>query len=69
MHLIGVRWGSPVNRLTVKCNCGLTIDWPANVSLVTCPRCRYAELWHSVDPKPASGPWSEPVMENRIRCR
>lgn len=64
MNIVHVRWSIPVNRLTVICDCGCSIDWPSNVSLVRCPRCGRQELWHDVDPKPQSGPWSEPVMRN-----
>lgn len=65
MKLVDVRWAVPVNRLTVKCDCGCTINWPSNVSLVVCP-CGRRELWHDVEPKPRFGPWSEPVMRSAI---
>ena len=62
MQLRDVRWASSVNRLTVACDCGAVLDHPSNVSLVVCPMCGRYELWHSVDPRPQEGPWSEPVM-------
>jgi hypothetical protein len=67
VKLVDVYWALPVNRLRVVCDCGSHIDTPSNFSLAICPRCRRAELWHSVDPRPVSGPWSEPVMENVVR--
>jgi hypothetical protein len=63
MRLVDVSWAQPVNRLVVRCDCAMEFIWPSNVSLAQCPVCRRAELWHSVDPRPESGPWSEPVME------
>jgi hypothetical protein len=62
MRLVDAFWALPVNRLWVICDCGEILGHPSNVSLVTCPTCRRAEFWHGVDPKPSSGPWSEPVM-------
>jgi hypothetical protein len=66
MHLIDVYWSLPVNRIRVLCDCGRTLDHPTNVSLVVCPQCRRFELWHSIEPRPQSGPWSEPVMQHRV---
>jgi len=34
------------NRLWVLCNCGRIIDHPTNISLVECPTCNLADLWH-----------------------
>ena len=53
-----------INFLAVSCECGCDFVWPTNVSLARCPQCQKEELWHSVDPKPKKGPWSEPEMEN-----
>jgi hypothetical protein len=69
MTLINVRWGLPVNTLVVFCDCGEILYRPSNYSLVECPVCRRRELWHSVEPKPLSGPWSEPVMTNLVLTR
>lgn len=66
MRLVDARWALPVNRLAVVCDCGVMLDHPSNVSLVTCPACGRAELWHSVDPRPNAGPWSEPVMQRAM---
>jgi len=66
MKLIDAYWALPVNRLRIICDCGITLDHPSNVSLVLCPGCQRAELWHGVDPAPHHGPWSEPVMENQV---
>jgi len=63
MLLTDVYWSLPVNRIRVLCDCGQLLDHPTNVSLVVCPECQRFELWHHVDPKPESGPWSEPVMQ------
>jgi hypothetical protein len=67
MRLVDARWALPVNRLTVVCDCGVTLDRPSNISLVQCPLCRRAELWHSVDPVVPGRMWSEPVMRNEGR--
>lgn len=65
--LIDVGWAWPVNVLAIVCEpCGVGFRWPSNVSLVKCPRCGVQELWHEVEPKPATGPWSEPVMMNLV---
>ena len=62
MTLMDVMWALPVNVISVVCDCGHGFIHPTNYSLARCPRCGRAELWHSVDPAPQSGPWSEPVM-------
>jgi uncharacterized Zn finger protein (UPF0148 family) len=68
MRLIDVRWNSYVNMLTIACDrCAIVFVWPSNIGLVECPICRQGQLWHSVEPKPNTGPWSEPVMENCVR--
>jgi hypothetical protein len=51
-----------VNILAIICDCGVSFVWPSHVSLAECPGCQKRELWHDVEPKPATGPWSEPVM-------
>jgi hypothetical protein len=66
MTLLAVEAASPVNLLLVQCNCSLVFRWPSNISVVHCPLCARRELWHSVDPKPEKGPWSLPVMENKV---
>jgi hypothetical protein len=66
MKLVDVMWSTPVNVISVVCDCSAGLIHPARISLVTCPYCGRQELWHAVDPKPASGPWSERVMDNEI---
>jgi hypothetical protein len=60
MQLIDVYWTHHVNRLRVRCDCGVLLDRPSNVSLVECSNCGCQELWHGVDP--AEGIWAHPVM-------
>jgi hypothetical protein len=52
----------PVNLLAITCDCGVKFAWLSSVSLAQCPFCGKQELWHDVDPKPSSGPWSERAM-------
>lgn len=66
MTLINVYWAWPVNILEVYCDCGQRLLRPSNYSLVECSWCGRRELWHSVEPKPEQGPWSEPVMANHV---
>jgi hypothetical protein len=66
MVLVDVLWSFPVNTLIVECACGITFFWPSNYSVVRCAKCNSQMLWHSVDPKLKSGPWSLPVMEHRL---
>jgi hypothetical protein len=63
MVLFDVYWTPEVNRLRIRCDCSALIDHPSRFSLVRCPRCHRAELWHAIEPRPNDGPWSEPVME------
>lgn len=53
---------TPTNIVGVHCDCGVFFAWPSHISLATCPGCNRQDLWHAVDPRPESGPWSEPVM-------
>lgn len=55
------------NVLIIRCDCGTKFAAPSDISLVKCPGCSCEELWHGVDPKPLSGEWSEPVMENLVK--
>jgi hypothetical protein len=64
MMLLDVYWSLPVNRLVIQCDCGITFDAASNYSVVRCPRRGKVELWHSVDPRASSGPWSLPVMQH-----
>lgn len=66
MILMDSMWALPVNVLSIVCEeCNVGFIHPTNYSLVRCPRCGIAELWHEVAPRPSSGPWSEPIMERR----
>lgn len=62
MKLLDVRWSLPVNKLIVLCDCGLLMEHPSNYSVVRCCHCNRQELWHAIEPKPQTGPWSLPVM-------
>lgn len=55
--------GTITQVLAVKCDCGVHFAWPSHVSTAECPGCGRQELWHKVEPRPETGPWSAPVME------
>lgn len=65
MKLIDAYWTPGVNHLWVACDCGALLNHPSKVSLCQCPKCGRAELWHGIDPRPASGPYSESVMQSQ----
>jgi predicted RNA-binding Zn-ribbon protein involved in translation (DUF1610 family) len=67
MTLLDVYWTPHVNHLRIACDCGATLDHPSRVSLVRCPVCGRAELWHGIEPRPEAGPWSEPVMASAVQ--
>jgi hypothetical protein len=69
MTLVDVRWGYPVNVITVLCDCGQTLYRPSNYSQVWCLACGRKEYWHSCDPKPKRGRWSGKVMANLVLTR
>jgi hypothetical protein len=69
MTLINVYWTPRINMLVVFCDCGEILHRPSNYSMVQCPVCRRAQLWHDGDPKPKKGRWSEPVMTNLVLTR
>jgi hypothetical protein len=65
MTLVDVLWDAHSNVLVVEC-CGARFTAPAWRSPVRCPQCGVVELWHGVEPKPTTGPWSLPVMKRHI---
>jgi predicted RNA-binding Zn-ribbon protein involved in translation (DUF1610 family) len=66
MILFDVIWQEDVNWLMIYCNCGIVLKRRSNYSAISCPMCGRVELWHSVQPKPADGPWSLPEMKIRL---
>lgn len=46
MILKNVKWTYFVNVLCIKCDCGEEFEYPANYSLVECPKCKNKEVWH-----------------------
>jgi hypothetical protein len=66
MQLIDVYWTAYVNRLVIRCDCGISFDGPSNYSVQQCPACGRLELWHGVQPK--LGDWDYPVMQNAVTC-
>ena len=46
MNLVNIYWTPIVNMLQIECDCGNHFDYPANYSLVECPKCHYKEFWH-----------------------
>jgi DNA-directed RNA polymerase subunit RPC12/RpoP len=67
MKLIDAYWTPSFNRFLILCDCGAMLDHSSRVSLVICPTCGRRNLTHGVEPRPRSGPWSEPVMELALR--
>ena len=66
MKLVDAYWTPVVNRLLVVCDCGQRIDWPSGVSMVECPECGRAELWHGINRVAATSRWRQPVMTNDV---